>query len=194
MNQMPMTNRRLFGLMGLALLFAVVAAVAMIGGLFAVLILAPGPSAGEYEAVADDLDLPPDWELAGTTIKAPGALDGCIRLMDQTCPSVTRFYYAGGQAIDVYRKAKDMLVAAGFQVEQEYGPACDLPPSGEACGFFATSARAIIDIGVHKPGSGTGGDGVVTPDPNRAMVRLIVRGPDSYPPGRRTSPSAVPRP
>ena len=189
MSRKPMTGKRLFGLMGLALVFGVVAFALLVGGLFAVLILAPGPSAAQMEAVANDLDVPADWQLAHTTIRAPGTLGGCIRLMDQRCPSVTRYYFAGGPAIDVYGDAKAMLAAAGFEVGQEYGPACDLPPSGEACGFYATAERAIIDISVHNPGSGTGGDGVVTPDPARATVRLVVRGPDSYPPGRRSSPT-----
>jgi hypothetical protein len=185
-----MTSKRLFGLMGVALLFGVMAFALLIGGLFAVLVLAPGPSAAQMEAVANDLHIPPDWELAHTTIKAPGRLDGCIRAMDTTCPSVTRFYYVASQPIEAYRDAKEMLARAGFQVDEEFRPTCDSASSGSACSFYASSDRAVVDVGVHYPGSG--GDGVVPTDPGRSLVRLIVRGPGTYPPGRRTSPPASP--
>lgn len=188
MSRKPMSGKRLFGLMGLSLLFGVVAFALLVGGLFAVLILAPGPSAAQMEAVANDLDIPADWELAHTTVKSPGTLDGCIRAMDTTCPSVTRFYYVGSQPLETYRDATAMLVAAGFHVDEEFHPTCESVSSGSACSFYASSDRAVVDVGVHYPGSG-GGDGVVPADPGRTLVRLRVRGPDSYPPGRRSSPT-----
>jgi hypothetical protein len=193
MSRKPMTSKRLIGLMGLAFLVGAVAFALLIGGLFAALILAPGPSAAHMEAVANDLDIPPDWELAHTTIKAPGTLDGCIRAMDTTCPSVTRFYYVGSQPLEAYRDAKEMLATAGFHVDEEFHSTCGSASSGSACSFYASSDRAVVDVGVHYPGSG-GGDGVVPTDPGRSLIRLIVRGPGTYPPGRRTSPPASPTP
>ena len=159
--------------MGLAVLAALVALIVLVGGLFAILVLAPGPPASTYEAALDDLDAPFSWEVAQTTTKAPGTLTGCIRFMDQFCPSVTRYYLVAGEGTVAFGEVKRMLTDAGFQIDREFDPWCDAPPSAPLCSVYASRADVFISVNVNRPGGSDDGLGFAEPD--RFVVRMTAR-------------------
>ena len=166
-----MSLNRLIGLQLATLVAGFVVLFALFGLVTAVLVLAPGPSAAEYEAALDDLDVPPAWEIAKTTVKATGTLGGCTRFFDGYCPSVTRYSFADGQPSEVFATAKEMLQGAGLTIDREFNPLCDTPPSAPACSFNASSDTIEIDVNVYNPGDG---DGLVDERPDRVLVRMTV--------------------
>ena len=167
--------------MGLAVLVALVALTVLVGGLFATLILAPGPPASTYQAALDELDAPSTWEVAHTTIKEPGTLTGCIRFMDEFCPSVTRYHLATGEATVAFAEVKRMLTEARFQIQREFDPWCDAPSSAPLCSVYASRDDVFVSVNVNRPGGSDDGLGFAEPD--RFVIRMTAR---------RYSPPATP--
>jgi len=138
-----------------------------------VLVGCSGPDAAHYEAVLDELEIPTTWELVHTYVQAPDMENDCSRLFP-SCPSVTRSYLVDGEPIDAYPVAKQVVLDAGFEIDQEISPDCDLPPSLAACVFNAVRAEDWIRVNIFNPGDDVAGLGIA--DPNRSMVRLTSEG------------------
>jgi len=64
------------------------------------------PGATHYEAVLDELAIPPTWEFVHTTTTAPGAENDCVEFLTTDCPRVVRYYLVDGMPIDAYPQAK----------------------------------------------------------------------------------------
>jgi hypothetical protein len=168
-----MSLKRLIGLQLAAVLGGFLLLIALFAIAFAALILAPGPSAADYEAALDELAIPADWELAHTTVEATGTLGGCMRLMNLNCPSVTRYYLVDGEATATYDALTESLTSAGFEIDQEFGPQCDLPPSGPLCSVLVSRRDVSVHANVNRPDSGD--DGLGFREQDRLIVRLLAR-------------------
>lgn len=128
-----------------------------------------GPDAAHYEAVLDELEVPAAWELVHTQMRAPGTEDDCSTLFP-SCPSVARFYLVDGEPIDAYPVAKQVVLDAGFELDEEIGPDCNLPPGGAACVFYAVRGKDFIRVSILNPGDDLDGLGIAEPD--RTTVRM----------------------
>ena len=144
--------------------------------LVAVLVVAcSGPNAAHYEAVLDELSIPAGWELVHTTVRAPGGEIDCAPILTSYCPSVARYYLVdAGAAIDAYRKAKQLLIDAGSEIQDEFLPTCDTSTSGAACTVVAALDSDIVEVAVHNPGDDTDGLGIA--QKGRSIVRVTARG------------------
>jgi hypothetical protein len=119
----------------------------------AVLVVGCGrPDLSHYQAVLDELVVPAGWEQAREAIKAPDGPDPCASLLPE-CPSVTRYYLVLGTAVDAYPSVKQMVTDAGFGLDLDTGPACDLPPGSNACALAGTRGDDKIRVTIYKPGS-----------------------------------------
>ncbi len=142
----------------------------------AVLVVAcSGPNAAHYEAVLDELSIPSTWELADTTVRAPGGEIDCAPFLTSYCPSVARYYLVdAGAAIDAYGKAKQLLIEAGFEIQNEFLPKCDTSTSGAACTVVAALDSDVVELAVYNPGEDTEGLGIA--QKGRSIVRVTARG------------------
>lgn len=136
--------------------------------------VAPVPDAAQYEAVLDELAIPADWDLALSKVIAPDTEPNCGGLFGD-CPRAFRYYLVDGETgSDAYVNAKAMVIAAGFEVEQEVRPNCDAdPPRTPACGFSASRDSNGLQVSLFNPGKDPDNVGVAGPD--RMQVRLITK-------------------
>jgi hypothetical protein len=143
--------------------------------LVAVVVVACGPDAAHYEAVLDELHVPDAWQLARTTVEAPGADIDCTPLWGTgACQSVARYYLVAAKPVDAYPGAKQMLSAAGFVLDYDSGPACDLTPGGPACELSGVRASDAIRISINNSGEGASGLGIAEQD--RIVVEVTAEG------------------
>ena len=129
-----------------------------------------GPSATHYEAVLDELSIPATWELVHSSVTTPDTDNGCSTLMG-SCPRVARYFLVDGQPLDALADAKKILIAAGFEVQDEFGPQCDLPPGSAACVLVVVRGADLLQLSLFKPGVDTEGLGLAQPD--RTLIRLV---------------------
>lgn len=132
-----------------------------------------GPDAAHYEAVLDELPIPAAWELVQTTVRAPGGEIDCARIFS-SCPSVARYYLVAGNPIDAYPDAKQMLAAAGFTLDLDTGPKCDLPPTGPACVLQGRRDSDVVRVAINNPGDDADGLGIAEKD--RSIVNVMAEG------------------
>jgi hypothetical protein len=143
--------------------------------LVAIVLVACGPDAAHYTAVLDGLHIPAAWQLARTTVEAPGGEIDCTSLFGTgACPSVARIYLVAGKPVDAYPDAKQMLVSAGFTLDLDSGAKCDQPPSGPACVLFGFRGSDRVLVGINNPGEGASGLGIVAND--RFVVSVTAQG------------------
>ncbi len=143
--------------------------------LVAIVVVACGPDAAHYTAVLDDLHIPAAWQLAHTTVEAPGAEIDCTPLWGTGgCPSVARIYLVAGKPVAAYPEAKQMLVSAGFTLDLDSGPTCDVPPSGPACVLFGVRGSDRVLVSLYNPGEGPSGLGIAAND--RVIVSVTAEG------------------
>lgn len=128
-----------------------------------------GPNAAYYESLLDDLAIPPTWELVHTTVQEPGGLNDCAPVF-QGCPSVTRYYLVAGKPVDAYPEAKQVLATAGFSLDLDSGPECDLPPNGPACDLFGVRDSDHVRIAINNPGDDIDSLGIARDD--RSIVQV----------------------
>jgi hypothetical protein len=143
--------------------------------LVAIVVVACGPDAAHYAAVLDELHVPAAWELARATIKAPGGEIDCTPLWGTGgCPSVARSYLVAGKPVDAYPAARQLLVNAGFHIDQESGPMCNVPPSGPACVIWGSRGGDFVLFGLFNPGDGP--SGLVIAQNDRFIVSVTAQG------------------
>ena len=142
----------------------------------------PGPGPGHYSSVLDGLDVPASWHLVHTTVRSltgtnhavePSRAQDDIGCFGYGCPSVTRYYVVDGPGSDLLAAARGLLSGAGFTIGHSAGPACDIPPGGNACGVEATRGTDYVDVTIFKPGVSTAGIG--TSDPSKVVVMIAAR-------------------
>ena len=140
----------------------------------AVACVASVPDAAHYQAVLHDLAVPPAWDLALSKVITPDTEPNCGGLFGD-CPRAFRYYLVDGETgSDAYAEAKAMVIAAGFEVEQEFRPNCDAdPPRTPACGFSASRDSDGLQVSLFNPGEDP--DNVGVADPDRMQVRLITK-------------------
>jgi hypothetical protein len=151
----------------------------------AVLVLAScrlGPGADHYAAVLDGLRIPAGWELAHTTVMVPGGPDrrvdpsrprDDIDCFEGECPSVTRYYFVSGTPATAYPDARQLLVDAGFDIDQESGPACNVPPSGPVCGMSGSRGGDYVRVSLYNPGDDI--NAAFISDPLRTLIEFVAR-------------------
>jgi hypothetical protein len=141
----------------------------------AMLLVGCGPGADHYEAVLDELSIPAGWDLAHVTVRAPGGEIDCAAILTSYCPSVARYYLVDvGAAIDAYRKAKQLLLDAGLEIQDEFLPTCDTSTSGAACTVVAALDSDVVEVAVYSLGDDTEGLGIA--QKGRSIVRVTARG------------------
>ncbi len=131
-----------------------------------------GRDPSPYVAALDALSLPGTWQVAQTTVKAQGASDGCVELINGQCPSVTRYFLVAGEPSEALQAANVAVAAQGFGDVQVTHPACDVESSGPPCYLTATSGDMEIDVNVYRPGDDVDRLGLSKPD--ETIVRMIV--------------------
>jgi len=131
-----------------------------------------GPDPARFEAVLDQLAIPAGWELVHTEVATPDTEDGCSTLFP-SCPRVVRYYLVDGEPIDALPEAKETVTAAGFQIEEELGPQCDIPPSSAACVLVAVRDSDLLQVDLYNPGEDTEGLGLA--DEGRTLIRLTAQ-------------------
>ena len=129
-----------------------------------------GPTATDFEAILDEVDLSV-WRLAHTTVTSTDT--GCIRALNPYCPSVFRYYLAEERPADSFAVVKAAMVAAGFVMSEEQHPECDVQSSGPACSMSATRNGARVDVNVHEPGDDVDGLGIESD--GQSIVRIVIR-------------------
>lgn len=131
-----------------------------------------GPTAQQFEATLDALDLPA-WQLTHTTVASPDGPDPCVRVVNPYCPSIRRYYAADADPAQNLRAVKDAVVAAGFAIEEELHPECDQLSSGPVCSLAAVKDGARLEVNVHPPGEDVDHLGIAVDD--LSIVRITVR-------------------
>lgn len=134
-----------------------------------VMACAGGPGPSHYAAVLDELAIPSDWELAKTEVRGPDGDVRCDPLVNAGCPAVVRYYLVDATPIEVFAAAKEAAMGAGFEVQEEFDPACNAPPSVPACRFIAARDADHIVVNVYGPGKD---DGTGVGQANRVTVRM----------------------
>ena len=129
---------------------------------------AGGPDISHYAGVLDQLTIPAGWELVHTTLRAPGGGDkdvdpsrptdtiGCSGLFGE-CPSIVRYYLVGGQPVDAYTAAKQVMLDAGFDAQSDSGPTCDEPSGGPICMLSGTRESDNVRLTINRPGDDPNG-------------------------------------
>ena len=131
-----------------------------------------GPDPAHFEAVLDELNIPATWELVRTEIVTPETENGCSTLMG-SCPRVHRYYLVDGQPIDALPEAKETVIAAGFQIEDELGPQCDLSDR-QACVLAAVKESDFLEVTLYDPGEDDGNvQGLA--EAGRTLIRVIAQ-------------------
>ena len=64
-----------------------------------------------------------------------------------------------------------MITRAGFVIDEEFGPECDLPPDSAACVMVAIKDSDLVQISLYNAGDDPGGLGIARAD--RSIVRVI---------------------
>lgn len=138
-----------------------------------------GAETSHYSALLDELHLPAGWQLVHTTLKRSGGPDTRIdpsRSQDDIacdigyCPSVARYYLVEGRPADSYPEVRQSATDAGYQIKQETGPKCDLPPEGAACGLDATKGADELQVTLYNPGDWA--DGIGPADASKSVIRI----------------------
>ncbi len=129
-----------------------------------------GPEPAHFAAVLDELSVPAGWQLVYTTIREPGGERECDPSVQPDCASVTRFFLVDGEPVDAFPGAKQMLVDAGFEVEEEVAPACDLRPKGIACWLRAFLEGDRVTVFLFTPGFEAEGLGLAQAGQSLIMV------------------------
>lgn len=127
----------------------VVAALLLVGALVAGCYTGPAPS--HYVTVLDELHVPAGWRVLATKIHGPDADAAihCSPITDGECPSVLRYYAVSGDPNAVLTSGKDMLAAAGFQLDRELGSTC-APVSGSSyCAFESARAHDHVLLAIY---------------------------------------------
>jgi hypothetical protein len=76
-----------------------------------------------------------------------------------------------GKPVDAYPVAKQILIGAGFGIDEELGPACDLPPSSAACVLVAARDSDLLQVSVFNPGDDFEGLGIAKE--GRSLIRIL---------------------
>jgi hypothetical protein len=138
----------------------------------AAVVVGCGPGAAHYATVLDELAFPTAWELARTQVRDEGGEVNCSHVVSPGCPAVVRFYLVDARASDIYAEAKQVVTTAGYSINDEFYPACDAPPSGPACTFYALKDADQITVDVYNAGGG-GDDGLGFARQDRSTVRVM---------------------
>ena len=143
------------------------------GAAIALLVLGcGGRDPSPYVATLDSLTLPQAWQVAQTSVKAQGAANGCVELINGQCPSVTRYFLVARQPTDALQDAKAAIAAQGFGDVEVTHPACDVVSSGPPCYLTARTGDIAIEVNVYRPGEDVDQLGLSKPD--ETIVRMIV--------------------
>jgi hypothetical protein len=132
------------------------------------------PDVARYQAILDELAVPPTWDLALSKVITPDTEPNCGGLFGD-CPRAFLYYLVDAETgADAYAEAKAMITTAGFEVDQEIRPTCDAdPPRTPACGMSASKDSDFLQVSLFNPGEDP--DNVGVADPNRMQVRLIAK-------------------
>jgi hypothetical protein len=138
-----------------------------------------------YEAALDSLAVPADWSLVHVEVREPGGRDNGVdasrpsndidcALILTNCPSIHRYYLAGGAPAALLADARRMLAAAGLPETQLSGPACDMPSGAPACLVLSDGGGRRVGVAVLYPGDS---GGVALPADGRSPVIVWVESP-----------------
>jgi hypothetical protein len=96
-----------------------------------------GPSADHYVGILDELNVPPDWEVAETIAMGPDQAETCDPFFSNSCPVAIRTFRVDEMQA-AYSQAKAVLNAAGFAITLEATAGCSTGSStGPTCAIFA---------------------------------------------------------
>jgi len=128
-----------------------------------------------YVASLDRLAFSPRWHLVRSEVKAPGADVGCLPIANLYCPSATRYYRVDStNRMDIHAEVKQVVLAGGMQVEEEYLAACFAPNIfSDTCPFLAADGFQTVEFTIYDPGKDADSLGIA--DPLHSVVRVTAR-------------------